>query len=101
VSSSHWNAVAALEKPTKKSPAFREALFSSLPIPEPGPVGAMIDSLALLTRRKRLMFRAMQAAHAAELVPHCVSLASEDAPDIAASFEPVVLHSLKWEAISA
>jgi hypothetical protein len=47
------------------------------------------------------MFRVVQAAHAAELVSHCVSLASEDAPDKAGSFEQVVLHSMKWEAISA
>ena len=79
-----------------------------MPIPEPGPVGVMIDSLALLTKDNPpetsyvpRIVSAMQAAHAAELVPHCVSLASEDTPDIAGSVEPVVLHSLKWEAISA
>jgi hypothetical protein len=88
VSSSHWNVVAAPKKMTKKSPAFREALFLYLPIPEPGSYVPRIVG-------------AIQAAHAAELVPHCVSLASEDASDIAASLEPVVLHSLKWAAISA
>jgi hypothetical protein len=30
---------------TKKGPAFREALFLYLPIPEPGPVGVSVDPL--------------------------------------------------------
>jgi hypothetical protein len=93
---------------TKKAPHFARPLFLYLPIPEPGPAGVTIDSLALLAKDNPpetsyvpRIVGAMQAAHAAELVPHCVSLASEDASDIAASLEPVVLHSLKWAAISA
>jgi hypothetical protein len=67
----------------------------------------MTNSLALFTKDNPpetyvpRIVGAMQAAHAAELVPHCVSLAPEDSPDIAGALEPVVLHSLKWEAISA
>src|SRR5260370_24295851 len=38
--------------------------------------------------------------YTAAIVSHRVSLALELAPDGAMSVEPVVLHSLKWEAIS-
>jgi hypothetical protein len=68
----------------------------------------MKDSLVLLTKENPpatayvpRIFSAMQAAHATELVPHRVSLASDDTSDIAGSLEPIALHSLKWEAISA
>jgi hypothetical protein len=92
----------------KKSPAFREALFS---------LSAHTGAWARRSHDRFLgvidkdnspetsyvprIVGAIQAAHAAELVPHRVPLASEDTPDIAESLEPVVLHSLKWEAISA
>jgi hypothetical protein len=75
-------------------------------------VSFMIDSLVSITKDNppatscvpRISARCKplaQACHAAELVPHRVLLASEDTPDIAGSLEPVVLHSLKWEAIAA
>ena len=42
-----------------------------------------------------------KSTYAAATVFHRVLFASEDPPDFTASLELVVLHSLKWEAISA
>ena len=76
----------------------------------------MVLSLVLLTkdnpRHQRLPFRSSSArwnppscwnksVYAAAIVSHRVSLVLELAPDVAMSVELVVLHSLKWEAISA